>query len=172
WPGTGDADVGSDGVLDEILRRGPAVGIHTVLTVSAVCALRNRFAARFGNRIELRLADSFDSAIDRHLAKAVPADLPGRALVPGGHYAQIALPDLRPQPGDPFADDTADPPSAVDHAIATIRRRWTGLSVPSIRLLPRLVPLACLLAPPAPTTGPRAREAARAGLLLGIADGE
>jgi S-DNA-T family DNA segregation ATPase FtsK/SpoIIIE len=39
-------------------------------------------------------------------------------------------------------------------------------------VLPPLVHLADLLAPPAPTTGPRAREAARAGLLLGIADGE
>jgi S-DNA-T family DNA segregation ATPase FtsK/SpoIIIE len=172
WAGTGDADVGSDGGLDEILRRGPAVGIHTVLTVSAVGALRTRLAAGFGNRIELRLADSFDSAIDRHLAKAVPADLPGRALVPGGHYAQIALPDLRPQQGDPVADVTADPPSAVDHAITTIRRRWTGLSVPSIRVLPPLVHLADLLAPPAPTTGARPRKAAPAGLLLGIADGE
>jgi S-DNA-T family DNA segregation ATPase FtsK/SpoIIIE len=169
WAGTGDAEVGPDGVLDEILRRGPAVGIHTVLTVSAVGALRTRLAAGFGNRIELRLADSFDSAIDRHLAKALPADRPGRALVPGGHYAQIALPDLRSLPGDPVG---ADPLGAVDHAIATIRRRWTGLSVPAIRVLPPLVRLTDLLAIRAPADGRRVREVASSGLLLGIADGE
>ncbi len=94
WSGVNESDGMPDGALDEILRRGTGVGIHTVLTVGSPGQLRTRLIAGFGGRIELRLSDSFDSAIDRQLAKTLPADIPGRALVAGRHYAQLALPML------------------------------------------------------------------------------
>ena len=126
-------------------------------------------AAGFGGRIELRLADSFDSAIDRQLAKALPATIPGRALVAGRHYAQVALPDLRPaavRGGSARAAENAgrDEQDAIGHAIATDPRRWPGPAAPLIRTLPPLVRLDELRA------AARGRRRAASGLLLGIAE--
>ena len=165
WAGGGDLDA----VLDEILRRGPAVGLHTVLTVNEPISLRARLAAGFSGRIELRLADSFDSSIDRQMAKALPAAIPGRALVAGRHYGQVALPDLRPAAvrGDSArAVETAgrDEQDAIGQAIATVRERWPGPAAPLIRTLPPLVRLDELRA----AAGGRRRAAP--GLLLGIAE--
>jgi S-DNA-T family DNA segregation ATPase FtsK/SpoIIIE len=164
WAGAGDLDA----ALDEILRRGPAVGLHTVLTVNAPSGLRARLLAGFSGRIELRLADSFDSSIDRQMAKALPATTPGRALVAGRHYAQLALPDLRPAVRDgssrAFENAGRDERYPIEHAIATIRERWPGPTAPLIRTLPSMVRLDQLEATN------RGRRRVAPGLLLGIAE--
>ncbi len=113
WAGVSEADGFPDGVIDEILRRGASVGVHTVLTVASPSQLRTRLIAGFGGRIELRLSDSFDSAIDRQLARSLPIEIPGRALVAGRHFAQLALPLLEPE-----VDDAADSGQAPHRAAA------------------------------------------------------
>ena len=87
-----------EAVLYDILVRGPGLGVHTVLTAAAAHHLRARIAGTFGTRIELRLADSFDSAHRPRQGQAIPPNVPGRALVTGGHFAQVALPFLDPTP--------------------------------------------------------------------------
>jgi S-DNA-T family DNA segregation ATPase FtsK/SpoIIIE len=127
-------------------------------------------AAGFGGRIELRLADPFDSSIDRQMAKTLPANIPGRALVAGRHFAQVALPDLRPavpHRGSALATQHAgrsDERDAIGHAVATVRGRWPGPSAPLIRTLPSMVRLDDLQA------AARGRRRIQPGLLLGIAE--
>ncbi len=159
WAGVGESDGVPDGAVEEILRRGPGVGIHTVLTVASPSQLRARLIGGFGGRIELKLSDSFDSAIDRQLAKSLPAETPGRALVAGRHYAQLALPLLSAkflgQGSPPGADQAAALISTMDpvpqqhsaeHVIAAVHSRWPGQPAPRIRTLPEMVSLTDLQA--------------------------
>ncbi|HEY4991658.1 MAG TPA: FtsK/SpoIIIE domain-containing protein, partial [Nakamurella sp.] len=163
WAGIRDAEPSFESAVEDILGRGPGVGMHTVLTVTAPAQLRARLAAAFTRRIELRLGDAFDSVIDRHRARALPVDRPGRALVSGRHFAQLALPVVsstgEARPGE-------DP---TETAVSTIRARWAGRAVERIQTLPTHVRLTDLLAlaaaSPTPAT-PRPGTRSPAPLLL------
>ena len=157
WSGLRDADSAVEVILDEVLARGPGLGVHTVLTISAIGQLRTRLAAGFGGRIELRLGDSFESTIDRRLAKALPGDRPGRALVIGSHYAQIALPLSN---------------GSQKRLVDEIRRRWPGPAVARINTLPAVIPLADVRnrLPTWPDGGRRSPSARR--LVLGLAEND
>lgn len=144
WSAVAETDPQLDTVLDDILARGSGLGVHLLLTAAGPARLRTRLLAGFGRRIELRLSDPFDSAVDRRLAAALPADVPGRALVAGGHYAQIVLPG----------------PVTTDSVAA-------GDPVPRVRTLPARIGLEELLvaAPERPAAAPRP-------LWLGLADAD
>lgn len=157
WGRVGDADglTGVDDIIAEITTRGPGVGIHTIVTVTSAGQLRSRLAAGFGGRLELRLADSFDSVVDRRLARDLPAAIPGRALVAGGHYAQLALPEINcsavgfhaegiPPDGSDAAVGDAD--DAADALVAAVCARWPGPPIRPLRRLPTMVQLADLRA--------------------------
>ena len=137
YAGGAESDGVPDGAFEEILRRGTSVGIHTVLTVSSPSQLRTRLVGAFDGRIELRLSDSFDSAIDRQLAKSLPTDVPGRALVAGRHFAQLALPIL----GGDVLSPSINTHSA-EQVIAAVRAEWPGQWAPRIRTLPERISLA------------------------------
>ena len=127
WAGLRDADPSVEAALEDVLSRGPGLGVHTVLTISAAGQLRTRLTTGFGGRIELRLGDCFDSTIDRQLAKALPVDRPGRALVAGRHYAQLAL----PMSG-----------GSQQRMVDEIGRRWAGPAVSRVSTLPAIIRLA------------------------------
>lgn len=133
WGGLRDLDPDLEEPLTEIATRGPALGVHTVLTITTSSQLRLRLGATFGARIELRLADGFESRLDRSAAALIPADVPGRALVADSRLAQVALPTL----GPPTPDSTDD----VEPLMDEVRRRWPGAGVPTLRSLPEKVDL-------------------------------
>ena len=149
WASVRDAVPEVESALEQIISRGPGLGVHTVLTVGSPGQLRSRLLAGFAHRIELRLTDSFDSVIDRRLAAELPADLPGRALVAGRHVAQIAW----PEPAETTAAE----------ALPELRHRWPAPPVPRLRSLPALVRIDDLLAESPPT-------ASSGRLLIGLAD--
>ncbi len=82
--------------LAPILTHGPAAGVHVALTAGSPLQLRGGLSAGFSSRIELRLADPFDSAVDRRLAAAVRADRPGRAAGRGWSLRADRLADAAP----------------------------------------------------------------------------
>ena len=94
---------------------------------------------QLGTRLELRLGDHVDSEIDRRIAAAVPADRPGRGLVPG-----------------PLHFLAARPP---DDLVGRARTAWPGLAAPPLPLLPTTVTLDAVR---------RAAGAGATGLLLGL----
>ncbi len=156
WMGAHGTDPAADDQLEKILTRGPAVGVHVALTAVSPTQLRGRLLAGFSSRIELRLADPFDSVHDRKLAGTLRADQPGRAVVDGRHLAQIAVPTLGPDAGEPSAGPT--PSDTVE----SIRDRWPGQSVRRIATLPRTVTLADIQDGHPDSPGP--------GIVLGLAD--
>ncbi|MET0865016.1 MAG: type VII secretion protein EccCa, partial [Nakamurella sp.] len=129
WAGLREVDPSVESALEDVLSRGPGLGVHTVLTISATGQLRTRLAAGFSGRIELRLADAFESTIDRQLAKALSADRPGRAVVAGGHFAQLAQP-------------LSTAGGSQGQLVEQIQRHWPGPGVPKVKTLPEVVQLA------------------------------
>jgi DNA segregation ATPase FtsK/SpoIIIE, S-DNA-T family len=154
WGALREDDLDLEDVLTAIASRGPALAVHTVLSVVSPAQVRVRLAANFGGRIELRLGDPFDSAVDRQLAAEVPKDVPGRALLANRHYAQVALPRID---GGSGLDDL---PAATAELIAQANRKWPTGRVASVEVLPELVDGAALrhLAPAAP------------GLMIGLSE--
>jgi len=117
-----------------ILARGGTYGVHVIATARRLGEIRMAQQATLGTRIELRLAEPAESAIDGKLARAL-LSRPGRALTPDKLYGQIALPRL-----DSVAS-AADTGEALTRAALSIRASWIGPTAPPVRLLPAVLPL-------------------------------
>lgn len=166
WAALREAEPDLEDQVMTIAHRGPSLGVHTVLSASTGSQVRMRLATALPGRIELRLTDSFDSAIDRRRAGAVPADIPGRALVPSGDFAQIALPRID---GRPDLDDLS---AAVAHLVREVRRRWPASAVLPVRVLPSNLSLTDLLVLAEPDESRRtdSRLGAGSGVAIGVSD--
>jgi S-DNA-T family DNA segregation ATPase FtsK/SpoIIIE len=118
-----------DDALTDLLQRASSFGIHLVLGLTRWNELRMSLQPLVGTRVELRLNDAADSLVERRLMRTIRPDQPGRALVEGGLFAQVALPVL-----DDVAD--ADLPTALEELAARTTAGWTGPAAAPIRLLP------------------------------------
>ncbi|MGH8877270.1 MAG: type VII secretion protein EccCa, partial [Stackebrandtia sp.] len=148
WGTLRDIDSDLEDVLIEIAARGPALGVHLVLTVVSANQVRSRLSAAIGGRIELRLTDPFDSGIDRKASEAIPKDLAGRVLLSDEMYGHIALPRIDGETG------IEDLRAAMSRLADTAADRWSESPVPPVRTLPSLVTLDELLSPlAAPESG-------------------
>ncbi|AJT66217.1 ESX-4 secretion system protein EccC4 [Streptomyces lydicus] len=125
-------------VVTDIASRGLGFGIHVVLTASRHMEVRAALKDQLLGRLELRLADPFDSEFDRKAAANVPPGVPGRGQTSGRLHFMAALPRTDSgSTGTELADATAD-------FVRTVAEGWQGPSAPAVRLLPRKVPAAHL----------------------------
>jgi S-DNA-T family DNA segregation ATPase FtsK/SpoIIIE len=118
-------------VVVDIATRGLSYGIHVVASATRWADFRAGVKDLFGSRLELRLGDPSDSAVDRRAAANVPAAAPGRGLSADGLHVLVAVPEIAGH----------DAPSLVK-AIAS---GWPGPSAPRVRMLPSRLPYAALL---------------------------
>ncbi|HEY7201130.1 MAG TPA: type VII secretion protein EccCb [Candidatus Dormibacteraeota bacterium] len=139
-------------VLD-IAARGLGYGVHLVITANRWMEVRSNLRDSLAARLELRLNDPTDSAVDRRLAGNLPAGVPGRGLVPDPLLFQAALPRI-----DGLAR-VPDLPAALDDLVARVAAAWTGPGAPPARVLPGRLDAAEL---PPPGTG--------AGVPIGVAE--
>lgn len=148
WGGLTEANEDANDLLMEIASRGPALGVHTVLTAVNSSQVRARLAASFSGRIELRLADAFDSGIDRKLIEELPKEVPGRVLTSDKRFGHIALPRIDDESSiEDLSDGFAD-------LAREVRRRWPGPGVTAVKALPVDVGLRELVPPvQEPTSG-------------------
>ena len=133
--------------ITQLANRGLGYGLHVVVSASRWWDIRPALRDSLGTKLELKIGDSADSVFDRKVARTMPADVPGRMLVPGGNKAQAALPHLAPAP-----EPTGDGPRTAEDPAITARRiaeAWTGPPAPPILLLPARVDLADLPDPAA-----------------------
>ncbi|NYF11724.1 S-DNA-T family DNA segregation ATPase FtsK/SpoIIIE [Pseudoclavibacter sp. JAI123] len=121
-----------DGPFTKLMLQASSYGIHLIVTLGRWSELRMAHQSLFGTRIELRLNDPSDSAIDRKLAKSVPADSRGRALTDAKTLAQFALPTLEAVDPDQVGD-------ALEELAARAAESWSGPAAAPIRLLPNVV---------------------------------
>ncbi|GAA4917303.1 S-DNA-T family DNA segregation ATPase FtsK/SpoIIIE [Stackebrandtia albiflava] len=138
WAALRENDLELDEQLRDITGRGPALGVHVVLTAVNQQQVRTRLSAAFGGHIELRLTDAFDSVIGRRLAENLPKDVPGRVLCADERFGQVALPRID---GGTRVDDLNH---AGDEIAETAARRWPVAPVPKVKTLPTLITLADL----------------------------
>jgi S-DNA-T family DNA segregation ATPase FtsK/SpoIIIE len=164
WAALREAEPDLEDQVMTIANRGPSFGVHTVLSASTGAQVRIRLAAALPGRIELRLTDAFDSTIDRRLAESVPADIPGRALVPGGHLVQIALPRVD---GHTSVDDM---PVGVSALVREAGRRWPGGGVSPVRVLPSMLALDDLIDRSEETETAAPGTGRRGGVAVGLSE--
>ena len=109
--------------LQQLAQRGLGLGIHLVASAARWSDFRAALRDQFGSRLELRLGDPVDSEIDRKSAATVPADRPGRGLVPGPAHFLAAL------------------PPDVDVLRAAVQSGWPSVEAPRVKVLPAQVGL-------------------------------
>ncbi|HXM56836.1 MAG TPA: type VII secretion protein EccCb, partial [Candidatus Dormibacteraeota bacterium] len=117
--------------LADIATRGLGYGVHLLLTASRWMDVRAALREAIGGRLELRLNDPTESAIDRRAAANVVAATPGRGLTVDGLHFQAALPRT-----DGRAE-VLDLAEALERLVAGVRDGWSGPAAPPVRVLPR-----------------------------------
>lgn len=127
-----------DDAVADLLKRGGGYGIHVVAGMLRWNDVRIAQQSMFGSRVELRLNDPADSAVDRKLSGTLDADTPGRALTDGKLFAQVALPRIDARP----TADGLGP--ALERAVRTVRASWHGEVAEPVRVLPTRLPAARL----------------------------
>jgi S-DNA-T family DNA segregation ATPase FtsK/SpoIIIE len=144
-------------VVTELASRGLGFGIHVLATGNRWMEIRPSQRDMFGTKVELRLGEPADSAINRRAAVNVPEQTPGRGLTPDGHHFLGGLPRLD---GRAQVDDLSD---AVAAMVKLVRADWPGPPAPPVRLLPEELPYEAL---PAPNSAGRGR------LAIGVAESD
>ena len=122
-----------EGALADIGTRGLSYGIHLIVAASRWMDLRPNIRDVFGTRLELRLGEPGDSALDRRTAVNVPEKMPGRGITPERLHFFAALPRVD---GAPAAGTAGEGLEAV---VGQIRAAWSGPPAPRVRLLPALL---------------------------------
>ncbi|CAM3358072.1 type VII secretion protein EccCa [Stackebrandtia soli] len=123
-----------EGVITQIAQRGLGYGVHVVATTAKWSTFRPAIRDVFGSKIELKLADAFDSFVGRKVAEQVPANRPGRGMDPGGLHMLAALPRID---GNPDANDL---PGGITDFVSKVKDAWRGAPAPAVRLLPAKLP--------------------------------
>ncbi|WP_230419530.1 FtsK/SpoIIIE domain-containing protein [Catenulispora pinistramenti] len=125
-----EKDFGGMQVLDDLERvyaDGPAVGLYIIATGDRLGAIPGAWGALSRQKLLLRLADATDYGSFDVPRRAVPAAVPGRAVVVATR--QVV------QIGYPGADLAA--------AVSGVATRWTGAprTANKVRLLPEVIPI-------------------------------
>jgi S-DNA-T family DNA segregation ATPase FtsK/SpoIIIE len=126
--------------IQRVAARGLAFGVHVLTTATRWADYRASARDLFGTRLELRLGDPIDSEIDRRLATLVPAERPGRGLLPDRLHMLSAVPRIDGERAGAMHGD------GLSHLVKRVAESWPGPDGPKLRLLPELLPAADLLA--------------------------
>ncbi len=121
--------------VQQLAGRGLTFGLHVVTAATRWPDFRAAMRDVLGTKLELRLGDPIDSEIDRKVAALVPANRPGRGMVPGKLHFLSGLPRLD---SDPTAATLGD---GIDDMISAVAKAWRGPSGPKLRLLPDRITL-------------------------------
>ncbi|MEV6493476.1 type VII secretion protein EccCb, partial [Actinoplanes sp. NPDC051633] len=137
WPTLRKEFEDLEGVASDLAARGLAYGVHLIVTCGRSFDLRPATRDLFGSRIELRLGDPVDTAVDRIAATRVPADAPGRGVAVTKHQMHLALPRVDGVHGEQgLREATA---ALVSSLASSAEDR-----APRLRLLPGQLPFTAL----------------------------
>ncbi|MEV0134993.1 type VII secretion protein EccCa [Dactylosporangium sp. NPDC050688] len=130
----------AEAAIREIAARGLNFGVHLLLTAARWSEVYHGMRDQIGTRLELRLGDPVDSAIDMRTAATVPS-VPGRGITGDKLHFLGAVPRID---GDSGSADVTD---GVRALVELVNECWPGPTAPRVRTLPSVVPLAQLPPP-------------------------
>ncbi|MEU6084496.1 type VII secretion protein EccCa [Streptomyces sp. NPDC047108] len=122
-----------EGVLSELMARGPGLGVHVVLTGRRWGDFRPSTTELVPSKLEFRLNDVIDSVYQRRNGQSLDGAGPGRALCPLG-LVQVAEPHL--------VDAEDEPETRYARSVEYVLGLWDRDQAPSIPTLPSGVGLA------------------------------
>ncbi|MEU9618307.1 MULTISPECIES: type VII secretion protein EccCa [unclassified Streptomyces] len=125
------------GVFGELASRGLNYGVHLVIATSRWVELSAALRDQIGTRLELRMGDPMDSAIDIRKAGTIPTS-PGRGLSPDKMHFLAALPRID---GQEQAEDLSE---ALADLVEAVAESWDAPPAPAVRMLPTHLPAAGL----------------------------
>jgi S-DNA-T family DNA segregation ATPase FtsK/SpoIIIE len=153
WPAVRQEFEDLEPLLLEIAARGLGYAVHLVLTASRWIDVRSSLRESIGGRLELRLHDPGESAINRREAENVARGVPGRGITSDGLHFQAALPRID------GSTETLDQHRGLDGLIEKVNSGWNGPRARPVLVLPRMVELSALLKDPG---GP--------GIVIGVSE--
>lgn len=148
-----------DMTIGTMLSRALTFGVHLVVATSRWSDFRMQVADMLGSKLELKIGDFRDSALDRNVQKQIPGARPGRGVSMSKHHVLVGL---------PRADGDPDPTTVTEGVAATLQMIRAALPAgpgPKLRLLPTKITAAQIAQLPgadAPVQGPAP------ALMLGI----
>ena len=119
--------------IGRMLNTALTFGVHLVAATPRWSDFRMQIVDMLGSKLELKIGDFRDSALDRNVQKQIPDARPGRGVCVSKHHVLIAL---------PRADGEADPATVSEGVVTTIEQIRAALPAgpgPKLRLLPTKV---------------------------------
>ncbi|MFF9017204.1 type VII secretion protein EccCa [Streptomyces sp. NPDC014870] len=116
-------------VVNGLATRGLNYGVHLMVSTARWLELSNALRDQVGNRLELRMGDPMDSAVDTRKAATVPVR-PGRGLSPDKLHFLTALPRID------GCEDVEDLSEALTALVERIAEHWDAPAAPPVRMLP------------------------------------
>lgn len=123
------------GIFGELASRGLNYGVHLVIATSRWVDVSASLRDQIGTRLELRMGDPMDSAIDIRKAATVPVTT-GRGLSPDKMHFLAALPRID---GQEQAEDLSE---ALADLVEAVAESWDAPPAPQVRMLPTHLPAA------------------------------
>jgi S-DNA-T family DNA segregation ATPase FtsK/SpoIIIE len=163
WPALRQDFEELEAPLQEIAARGLGYAVHLVMTANRWIDVRSSLRESVGGRLELRLNDPTESAVNRKAAENVPKGLPGRGITVDGLHFQTALPRID------GSVDVLDQQRGLEALVAGIAAAWSGPNARPVLVLPRLLKLADLPGLPATRGGP-AQPGWGDGIPIGVSE--
>jgi S-DNA-T family DNA segregation ATPase FtsK/SpoIIIE len=125
-------------VVTSLAARGLGYGVHLAAATNKWSEFRPAVRDLFGNRLELRLGDPYESEVGRAAATNVPEGAPGRGLTREGLHFLTAVPRIDGQ------QTASGLPSAAHDLVTAVRDGWPGVGAPPVRMLPAVLAVADL----------------------------
>lgn len=148
-----------DMTIGVMLSRALTFGVHLVAATPRWGDFRMQVADMLGSKLELKIGDFRDSAMDRNIQKQIPDARPGRGVSMSKHHVLIGL---------PRADGEADPTTVTEGVAVTLELIRAALPAgpgPKLRMLPTRVTLEEIAQLPG---ADKPFEGRAPGLLLGV----
>jgi ESX secretion system protein EccC len=147
WPALRQDFEELEAPLQEIATRGLGYAVHLVITANRWIEVRSSLRESVGGRLELRLNDPTESAINRRAAENVAKGVPGRGITADSLHFQVALPRIDGSVA------VLDQQRGLEQLVDGVAAAWKGPRAKPVLVLPRLIAVDAL---PAPAAGERA----------------
>jgi len=134
WPAARQEFEELEAQLQEIATRGLGYGVHLVLTANRWIDVRSSLRESIGGRLELRLHDPTESAINRRAAENVARGVPGRGITSDSLHFQVAMPRVDGR------TDALDQQAALEGLVEQAAENWKGPRARPVVVLPPVVP--------------------------------